>query len=109
LSGSGKVSGYRKRADDLREQGGSGGEQVSGNRVARLAGLAGIAARTGYKRRPGRYGGKPAVAASNAPDRQFGVDAPDKVRVTGITGIRTREGWLYLPVVNGLFPRPVAG
>lgn len=48
-SESGKVYGYRKLADDLRDQ----GEQVSGNRVARLAGLAGIAAQIGYKRRPG--------------------------------------------------------
>ena len=41
--------------DDLRDQ----GEQVSKNRVARLAGLAGIAAQIGYKRRPGGFGGKP--------------------------------------------------
>ena len=49
-SDSGKVYGYRKLADDLRDQ----GEQVSENRVARLAGLAGILAQVGYKRRPGR-------------------------------------------------------
>lgn len=74
-SDSGKVYGYRKLADDLRDL----GEQVSENRVARLASLAGILAQVGYKRRPGRYGGKPAVIASNALDRQFEVDAPDKV------------------------------
>ncbi len=39
-SDSGKVYGYRKLADDLRDQ----GEQVSVNRVARLANLAGIMA-----------------------------------------------------------------
>jgi putative transposase len=72
---SGKVYGYRKLTDDLRDQ----GEQVSENRVARLAGMAGIAAQIGYKRRPGRYGGKPAVIASNGLDRQFEVDVPDKV------------------------------
>ena len=74
-SDSGKVYGYRKLADDLRDQ----GEQVSDNRVARLAGLAGIAAQVGYRRRPGRYGGRPAVVASNTLARQFEVDAPDKV------------------------------
>ena len=58
---SGKVYGYRKLTDDLRDQ----GEQVSENRVARLASLAGIAAQVGYRRRPGRYGGKPAVVAEN--------------------------------------------
>ena len=52
-SDSGKVYGYRKLADDLRDQ----GERVSENRVARLASLAGIAAQIGYRRRPGRYRG----------------------------------------------------
>lgn len=46
---SGKVYGYRKLTDDLRDQ----GERISENRVARLASLAGIAAQVGYKRRPG--------------------------------------------------------
>ncbi len=102
---SGKVYGYRKLADDLRDQ----GEQVSGNRVARLASLAGILAQVGCKRRPGRYGGKLAVVASNTLDRQFGVDAPDKVWVTDITYFRTHEGWLYLAVLIDLFSRRVVG
>ena len=104
-SESGKVYGYRKLADDLRDQ----GEQVSENRVARLAGLAGIMAQVGYKRRPGRHGGKPAVVASNILDRQFEVDAPDRVWVTDITYIKTHEGWLYLSVVIDLFSRRVVG
>jgi putative transposase len=104
-SDSGKVYGYRKLADDLRDQ----GEQVSENRVARLASLAGILAQVGYKRRPGRYGGKPAVVASNTLDRQFEVDAPDCVWVTDITYIKTHEGWLYLSVVIDLFSRRVIG
>lgn len=104
-SDSGKVYGYRKLADDLRDQ----GEQISENRVARLASLAGILAQVGYKRRPGRYGGKPAVVASNTLERQFAVDAPDKVWVTDITYIKTHEGWLYLAVVIDLFSRRVVG
>ena len=55
----GKVYGYRKLTDDLRDQ----GEQISENRVARLASLAGIAAQVGCKRRPRRSGGKPAIVA----------------------------------------------
>ncbi len=102
---SGKVYGYRKLTDDLRDQ----GEQVSENRVARLAGVAGITAQIGYKRRPGRYSGKPAVVAANGLDRQFEVAAPDTVWVTDITYIRTHEGWLYLSVVIDLFSRRVVG
>jgi putative transposase len=101
----GKVYGYRKLHDDLRDQ----GETCSANRVARLAGLAGIAAQIGYKRRPGRYGGKPAATAENTLDRQFDVASPDTVWVTDITYIKTLEGWLYLAVVIDLFSRRVAG
>ena len=41
---SGKVYGYRKLTDDLRDQ----GEEISENRVARLASLAGIAAHRAF-------------------------------------------------------------
>ena len=102
---SGKVYGYRKLTDDLRDQ----GELVSENRVARLASLAGISAQIGYRRRPGRYGSKPAVVTTNALDRQFDVDVPDRVWVTDITYIKTHEGWLYLSVVIDLFSRRVVG
>lgn len=81
----GKVYGYRKLTDDLRDR----GERGSENRVARLASSAGIAAQVGDSRRPGRYGGKPAVVASNTLDRQFKVDAPDKVWAADITYIKT--------------------
>tara|TARA_R110002012_G_scaffold313515_1_gene525168 strand:- start:203 stop:703 length:501 start_codon:yes stop_codon:yes gene_type:complete len=89
---SGKVYGYRKLHDDLLDQ----GETCSENRVARLTSLAGISAQIGYKRRSGRYGGKPAVVADNTLDRQFEVEAPDVVWVTDITYIKTHEGsWEY--------------
>jgi putative transposase len=84
---SGKVYGYRKLHDDLVEQ----GESICPNRVARLAQLAGIKAQIGYKRRPGSYGGKPSVVVDNTLDRQFDVEAPDRVWVTDITYIRTQE------------------
>lgn len=102
---SGKVYGYRKLTDDLRDQ----GEQVSENRVARLASLAGIAAQVGYRRRPGRYGGKPAIVAENRLEQRFETSAPDQVWVTDITYLRTHEGWLYLCVVIDLFSRRVVG
>lgn len=102
---SGKVYGYRKLHDDLRDQ----GEICSPNRVARLANLAGITAQIGYRRCPGRYGGKPAIVAENTLDRRFEVDVPDQAWVTDITYIRTHEGWLYLSVVIDLFSRRVVG
>ncbi len=55
------VYGYRKLHDDLR----SLGAVCSPNRVARLASLAGIKAQIGYKRKPGFYGGKPALVDDN--------------------------------------------
>lgn len=104
-SDSGKVYGYRKLADDLRDQ----GERVSENRVARLATLAGIAAQIGYRRRPGRYRGKPAIVAENRLEQRFEASVPDQVWVTDITYIKTHEGWLYLCVVIDLFSRRVVG
>ncbi|MFZ7094264.1 IS3 family transposase [Primorskyibacter sp. 2E233] len=102
---SGKVYGYRKLADDLRDQ----GEQVSENRVARLASLAGIAAQVGYRRRPGHYGGKPAIVAENRLEQQFHASRPDQIWVTDITYIKTHEGWLYLCVIIDLYSRRVVG
>lgn len=102
---SGKVYGYRKLHDDLRDQ----GERCSPNRVARLTKLAGIKAQVGYKRRPGRYGGKPAIIAENKLAQNFDAAAPDQVWVTDITYIRTHEGWMYLAVVIELFSRRVVG
>jgi len=102
---SGKVYGYRKLHDDLVEQ----GESICPNRVTRLAQLAGIKAQIGYKRRPGSYGGKPSVVIDNTLDRQFDVEAPDRVWVTDITYIRTLEGFAYLAVVIDLYSRRVIG
>jgi len=102
---SGKVYGYRKLHDDLRDQ----GETCCPNRVARLARMAGIKAQIGYKRRSGKYGGKPSVAIDNTLDRQFDVSSPDRVWVTDITYIKTCEGFSYLAVVIDLFSRKVVG
>ena len=41
----------------------------------------------------------PAVLVNNTLDRQFEVDAPDRVWVTDTTYIKTHEGWQYLSVV----------
>ena len=102
---SGKVYGYRKLHDDLMEL----GEASCPNRVARLARLAGIRAEIGYKRKPGKYGGKPSVVVDNTLDRQFDVAEPDTAWVSDITYIKTYEGFLYLAVVIDLYSRRVIG
>lgn len=102
---SGGVYGSRKIHDDLREI----GEPYGRHRVARLMRLEGLRSQTDYRRRPGRYGGKPPVASPNRLERRFNVTEPNKVWVTDITYIRTYEGWLYLAVVRDLFSRQVIG
>lgn len=102
---SGQVYGYRKLHSDLCDL----GEAISLNRAERLARIAGIKAQIGYKRRPGKYGGKPAIVADNHLARQFERDTPDHAWVTDITYIKTHEGWSYLCVVIDLFSRRVVG
>ena len=88
---SGCVYGYRKIHDDLL----SLGEACSPNRVARLSKDAGVKAQIGNKRKPGFYGGPPAIVAQNKLEQRFEVAAPNQVWVTDITYIRTHEGWLF--------------
>lgn len=102
---SGGVYGYRKVYDDLQEL----GERCGRHRVARLMRREGLRAQIGYRRRPGRYGGRPAVVAPNHLQRQFDVSEPNRAWVTDITYLRTHEGWLYLAVVLDLFSRQVIG
>ena len=52
------------------------GEDISPNRAWRLGRLAGIRARIGYKKKPGSYGGSPAVVADNTLNREF--DGPSR-------------------------------
>lgn len=102
---SGGVYGYRKIHQDLREA----GEACGKHRVARLMRREGLRSQTGYRHRPGCYGGTPAVVSPNHLDRRFEVASPNVAWVTDITYIRTYEGWLYLSVVIDLFSRQVVG
>lgn len=47
--------------------------------------------------------------APNLLDRQFIVTEPNKVWMTDITYVRTKEGWLYLCVMFDLFSRRIVG
>lgn len=102
---SGFAYGYRNITMDLKAL----GETCGKNRVHRIMQRAGIRSQRGYKRHPGFRGGDASQIAPNTLDRQFDVDAPNKVWVTDFTYIRTYEGWLYLTVVVDLFSRQVVG
>lgn len=97
--------GYLKIHDDQRNT----DEICRPNRIARLAKMAAIKAQIGYRKKPGSYGGKPAIVADNQLKQNFDSPSPDQVWVTDITYIRTHEGWLYLAVVIDLYSRPVIG
>lgn len=47
--------------------------------------------------------------AENVLGRQFGPEAPNEAWVADITYVPTREGWLYLAVVEDLYSRKVVG
>jgi len=98
------VYGARRVFGDLREA----GESCGLHRVERLMQRHKIKAVRGYKK-PCAIAGRPSIIAPNHLQREFTVDAPNKVWVTDITYIRTWQGWLYLAVVLDLYARKVVG
>ncbi len=79
------------------------------NTVARLMRQAGIAAKTTRKFRHTTDSNHDRPVADNLLDRQFDPAAPNEAWVADITFIPTREGWLYLAVVEDLYSRMVVG
>jgi putative transposase len=69
---SGGVYGYRKTHNDLREL----AKQCARDRVAQLMRLDRLRSQTGYRGRPGHYGGKPAVASATHLARRPNVTEP---------------------------------
>uniref|UniRef100_UPI0039786480 DDE-type integrase/transposase/recombinase n=1 Tax=Wolbachia endosymbiont of Drosophila tsacasi TaxID=3002579 RepID=UPI0039786480 len=47
------------------------------------------------------------MIAPNILDQNFTTDQPNKVWVTDITYIKTKEGWLYLAAIIDLYSRMV--
>jgi putative transposase len=66
-----------------------------------------VKAQIGYKRRPGRSGGRPWAVAANTLDRRLDVPQANRAWVTDITYIRTGEGFAYLAAVLDLYSRRV--
>jgi putative transposase len=84
------------------------GERVGTNTVAQLMQRAGIVPKSVRKFKVTTDSRK-TVAAPNLLDRAFTVQRQNERWVTDITGIPTREGWLYLAVIIDLYSRAVIG
>jgi transposase InsO family protein len=79
------------------------------NFVARLMREAGVAAKTKRKFRQTTDSNHAMPVAENVLDRAFDPEEPNASWVADITYVPTREGWLYLAVVEDLFSRMVVG
>ena len=82
------------------------GIRVGHNAVAMLMQRAGIAGRSGARK---RYGVPGAASADDLVDRVFVRDRPNQLWVTDITEHPTREGKVYCAVVLDAFSRRVVG
>jgi len=85
------------------------GIRVGKERVQKLMQLHGIRAKGKKRFKVTTDSNHDLPIAPNLLDRQFTVDAPDKVWAGDITYIATDEGWLFLAVVIDLFSRQVIG
>jgi transposase InsO family protein len=85
------------------------GHECCVNLVAKLMREAGIAARTRRKFRQTTDSNHSTPVAENILDREFDPEEPNESWVADITYVPTREGWLYLAVVEDLFSRMVVG
>jgi len=79
------------------------------NRIARLMSRNGIKARTVKRYRITTKSKHRFPVAPNIVDREFTARAADRLWVSDITYIGTREGWLYLAVILDVFSRHVVG
>ena len=83
--------------------------RTSKKRVARLMREAGLRSKTVRKYKATTQSKHSLPVADNRLKRNFKVSAPNKVWVSDITYLWTREGWQYLCVVIDLFNRQVVG
>lgn len=85
------------------------GVPCSRNTVAKLMRAAGLRAKAARKFRHTTDSNHRLPVAENLLDRQFEAQGPNERWVADITYIPTREGWLYLAVVEDLYSRRVVG
>ena len=79
------------------------------NTVAKLMHEQDLRAKSARKFRPTTDSKHALPVADNVLDRQFNPDGPNQRWLTDITYIATREGWLYLAVVEDLYSRRIVG
>ena len=79
------------------------------NRVVRIMRENNIRSKIRKKFRPTTNSNHKNPVAKNILDRNFYVNKPNKVWVSDITYIYTKEGWFYLCVIIDLFSRKVIG
>ncbi len=97
--------GSRRIAVALRNEG-----QLCGkNRIARLMRQASIVSRIKRKFRITTHSKHSLAKADNLVQQNFITDKPNRLWVSDITYIWTKEGWLYLAVILDVFSRLVVG
>ena len=79
------------------------------NRVAKLMKVNGIYSKIKKRFRYKSKQSNDIGICSNIVDRNFNILEPNKVWVSDITYIPTKEGWLYLCIILDLFSRKIVG
>jgi len=79
------------------------------NRVAQLMKSNGIKAKTKRRFKATTKSKHDFLVADNLLNQRFSADEANKVWVSDITFIRTREGWLYLAAILDVFNRQIVG
>jgi len=102
---SGKRYGSPRIHADLRAE----DRHVGRKRVARLMREEGLEGQRKRRFRSTTDSRHSFPVAPNALNRDFSASAPNKVWVTDITYIWTREGWMYLAAILDLYSRRVVG
>ena len=100
-----KIYGSPRIHAELKKQ----GESCSKKRVARLMKEEGLQAKMRKKWKKTTIADTKAIPSANHLNQNFKVEEPNKVWVSDITYIDTKEGWLYVAIVMDLFSRKIVG
>ena len=97
--------GYRRVHVELKEN----MEDINHKKVARLMRENNIFSKRRIKFKVTTKAAKKAVNIDNVLNRNFVTNAPNKVWVSDITYIKTKQGWVYLCIIIDLFSRRIVG